>query len=152
MITTKGFVTAILLMIANSSLAEIYKWRDEHGRLHFGDRPPVTVESETVTVKPNTYSAPRLDDHYYDFTSPPSQQSVANKVTLYSAVWCAVCKKAKRYFAENNIAYTEYDVEKSKKGRNDYKKLKATGVPIILVGKRRMNGFSAATLQAIYKP
>ena len=47
------------------------------------------------------------------------------------------------------IAYKEYDVDKSSKGKRDYKKLNGKGVPIILVGDQRMDGFSAQRLQVM---
>jgi hypothetical protein len=44
----------------------------------------------------------------------------------------------------------EYDVETSEKGRSGYKKLNGKGVPIILVGNKRMNGFSVEGFKSLY--
>jgi len=49
------------------------------------------------------------------------------------------------------IRFTEYDIEKSSKGKRLYKNLGARGVPVILVGKKRMNGFSEAGFEKIYR-
>ena len=70
---------------------------------------------------------------------------------MYGAEWCGVCKKAKRYFNANNIPFTEYDIDKSKKGRREYEKLGGGGVPLILVGTQRMSGFSASSFQRLYQ-
>jgi len=43
-----------------------------------------------------------------------------------------------------------YDIETSKKGKRDFIKLKARGVPVILVGKKRMNGFDVRKFEAMY--
>ncbi|MBD3645600.1 DUF4124 domain-containing protein [Alcanivorax sp.] len=46
--------TALWLTMLVSSLAahgDIFQWRDENGKLHFGDRPPEQVDSEKVTPK-----------------------------------------------------------------------------------------------------
>lgn len=69
---------------------------------------------------------------------------------MYSTTWCGVCKKAKRYFNQNGISYTEYDVEKSAKGKSDFKAMNGTGVPIILIGDARMYGFSPARFERLY--
>jgi len=69
---------------------------------------------------------------------------------MYSASWCTVCKKAKKYFRERGISYTEYDIEKSAKGRREYDKLGARGVPVILVGNKRLNGFTEEAFNKIY--
>ena len=70
---------------------------------------------------------------------------------MYSANWCGVCKKARRYFEKQGIDYKEYDVETSARGKSDYKKLGAKGVPVILVGKQRMNGFSVDGFEKLYR-
>ena len=57
---------------------------------------------------------------------------------------------AKAYFKANRIPFVEYDVEKSAKGRRDYKRLRAKGVPVIVVGGKRMNGFSRSGFDQLY--
>ncbi|MBW9266176.1 MAG: glutaredoxin family protein [Candidatus Thiodiazotropha sp. (ex. Lucinisca nassula)] len=122
----------------------IYKWRDENGKIHFGDKPPVSGESTPVTVKPNVYHAPPIEGK----TGAGYRRE---KVVMYSTKRCGYCKKARAYFKRNAIPYVEYDVETSRKGKLDYKKLGGKGVPIILVGKRRLNGFSEAGFSEIYQ-
>jgi glutaredoxin len=123
---------------------EIYQWRDANGKIHFGDRPPVREQATAVNVKPNLYHAPEIE-----VISGSSYWQ--EKVVMYSTQRCGYCKKARRYFKRNAIPYVEYDVETSQRGKRDYKKLGATGVPIILVGERRMNGFTEAGFQEFYK-
>lgn len=43
------FVCSLILSILPAQ-AEIYKWRDEHGRIHYGDRP-VSKEAEEIKYK-----------------------------------------------------------------------------------------------------
>ncbi len=134
-------ISTLLFTIGVS--AEILKWTDSDGRVHFGDKPPAGAETSIVEVKINTYESPNIE----------ALQEILNpkdKVVMYSAEWCGVCKKAKKYFRANNIPYKDYDIDKSSKGKKDYKKLGAKGVPVILVGKKRLNGFSAATFESIY--
>ncbi len=40
------FVIALLLCAGGATADVIHKWVDENGRVHFGDRPPVAVETE----------------------------------------------------------------------------------------------------------
>jgi hypothetical protein len=44
-----------------------------------------------------------------------------------------------------------YDVEKSRTGKRDYKALHGKAVPIIIVGDKRMNGFTASRFDKLYK-
>ena len=119
-------------------------WTDKNGKKHFSDKPPVDVETSIVEIKLNTYESPNIESHKNAFIKN-------DKVVMYSAEWCGVCKKAKKYFDSNKVKYTDHDVENSSKGKRDYKRLKGRGVPIILVGDNRLNGFSQSKLESIYK-
>ena len=70
---------------------------------------------------------------------------------MYPPPGVGVCTKARRYFEANNIGFTEYDVETSQTGKAGFEKLNGKGVPIILVGDKRMNGFSAAIFETLYQ-
>ncbi len=131
-------------MLAPAAHGEIYKWVDEHGKVHFGDQKPDRGPAEQVEVQVNTITTPSILDS--DFLEARERK----RVVMYSAVWCGVCKKARRYFQQKGIAFKEYDIETSRKGRQDFAKLNGRGVPIILVGKKRMSGFSADRFQHMY--
>lgn len=126
-----------LLCITGVTHASVYKWVDDQGKSHFGDRPNNNKPIQRISIgKINTYTQ--------------TGRTAAQSVTIYTTTWCPSCKSAKRYFKQNNIAYTEYDVEKSAKGKRDFKRLKGRGVPIILVGKQRLNGFRASSFRRLY--
>ena len=130
-------LTALLSLDAG---AGIYTWKDAQGHTHFGDRPP-------------SGSAPTaLDPQVNSVSRPAPQTTDTQQVVIYTAAWCGVCRQAKAYFRNNGIAYREYDIEKSRQGRLDYQRLKGTGVPIILVGGQRLDGFSPARFEALYQP
>ncbi len=131
------------ILLPSLAHAEIHRWTDSEGNVHFGDRPPVAVEAEVVRLRVNTYSSPGIEALAEVFQADDS-------VVMYSASWCGVCKKARRYFQDRRIGFTEYDVETSSRGKRDFKKLGARGVPVILVGRQRLNGFSPATFENIY--
>lgn len=137
-------------LIFSAADAGIYKWVDEGGKVHFGDRPPSTASSETVSLRINTIESVEVTPLTAGQQSN-NEKSSRKKVVMYSTEWCGVCKKAKRYFKAKGISYKEYDVERSTKGRRDYRRLKGRGVPIILVGNQRMNGFSEGRFESIYR-
>lgn len=144
-------MTAFLGVFAQNSFAEIYKWVDEAGRAHFTDRPPNGANSETVTLsKINTYASPELVESPMDLTESRANSGSRKRVVMYSAEWCGVCRRAKAYFRKQRIPFSEYDIEKSEKGKREFKKLAGKGVPVILVGKKRMNGFSVGKFEQMY--
>lgn len=131
---------------AGLAQAEIYRWRDADGRIHYSDMAPSEVAAQTLELRPiNTITSPRLSrlDELF-----PRQQ----EVVIYTAQWCGVCTRAKAYFAREGIPYQEYDVENDARGRRDFRRLSGTGVPIILVGDRRMDGFDPVRFERILEP
>lgn len=132
-----------LLSVNIMASAEIYRWTDEQGKMHFTDSPPTGKQVEEVKVKVNTYTA-------VEITPLIERLGRKNKVVMYTAAWCGICKKAKKYFQENSIDYVAYDVDKSRTGKRDYKLLKARSVPIIIIGDKRMNGFNPARFDKFY--
>ncbi len=153
------FVRILLIALFSHSFmsaatAEIYRWVDDQGRIHFSDQPPLTQKSETIELPEiTTYQGVSVADMGGAVVNEKSASKLKlnnKKVVMYSAEWCGVCTKAKKYFRKKKIPFTEYDIDKSKKARKDFKKMKATGVPVILVGKKRMNGFNAKKFEKLY--
>ena len=143
-------ITALCLAVACTSYAgELYKWVDDQGRVHYGDKPPDNANLKKITGNVSSFSSVSVEP--FTPATLNDRKTVAGKtVVMYSTSWCGYCKKAKRHFQANNIPFKERDIEKSESAAKAYKKLGARGVPVILIGDRRMNGFDAAAFDAIY--
>ncbi len=135
------YLVLITLIFASTGHAQVYKWTDAQGNIHFGDKPPGTVQAEQVTIRVNTYSGGANVEALKAFTN--------DKVVLYSTQSCGYCKQARRFLNSKRIPFQEYDVETSRRGQRDYEQLNGRGVPIILVGEQRMNGFSEDRLRSL---
>lgn len=133
----------LLMTISLNSIAEIYKWVDKSGRVHYSDlnNKADNQTAEKIDLKINTYKHTSFED----------TEIFTKKVVMYSASWCGYCKKARRYFIAKGIAFTEYDIERNKSARRQYKKLGAKAVPVILYKGRRMNGFTVKGFNRIYQ-
>lgn len=130
--------TLVCTQVAN---AEVYKWVDEQGQVYYTDQPVgITGDASAIDLQVNTYTAPQILDSVYR----------SSGVVMYSASWCTVCRKASKYFRQKGITFTEYDIERSEKGRREYNKLGARGVPVILVGDKRLNGFTEEAFNKLY--
>lgn len=73
------------------------------------------------------------------------------KVVMYATSWCPYCQQARNYFRQQGISYTEYDIERDADAKRRYQAFGGRGVPVIFVGKRRMNGFSVSGFNKIYQ-
>lgn len=120
------------------SAGSFYKWVDAQGVTHYSAEPPPSARAQSVDVQVQSFGG-------------ATELARQKPVVLYSAQWCGVCKRAKAWFGMNNIRYTEYDIETSAKGRNDFRRLGGRGVPLILVGEQRMSGFSPEGFERLMK-
>jgi glutaredoxin len=144
-------LTLILLLPMSSGSAELYKWVDDKGNIHYGDSPPAKADLKEITGKITSFKTVEVEPFKFDSSLVTTGSNSRTKpVIMYSTSWCGYCKKARQYFTRNSIPFREFDIEKSKKAAREYKKLKGRGVPVILIGKRRMNGFSANAFDKIY--
>jgi len=73
------------------------------------------------------------------------------QVVMYATSWCPYCEQARQYFRQRGIPYVEHDIENDAAARRDYRAFGGRGVPLILVGRRRMNGFSIGGFEKIYR-
>jgi glutaredoxin len=73
------------------------------------------------------------------------------QVVMYATSWCPYCQQARNYFRQQDIPYIEHDIEKDAAARRAYKDFGGRGVPVIFVGKRRMNGFSIEGFKRIHR-
>ena len=147
-----GAMTRLMILLAPllpaaGLHAEIYKWVDEQGQIHYSDqkpedRPVTEIPVETRSYQGVSYGTVEVDTR---------KDAPGSRVVMLSASWCGSCKKAKQYFRRNGIPFLEYDIEKSSRGKRLYEQLGATGVPVILVGKKRMNGFSEAGFERLIR-
>ncbi len=64
---------------------------------------------------------------------PELRPAPGRKVVLLSASWCSICAEARQFLRGGSVAFDEYDVEKSERGRALYAELGGGGVPILLV-------------------
>ncbi|MEE9448118.1 MAG: glutaredoxin domain-containing protein [Arenicellales bacterium] len=125
----------------NVGAAEIYKWVGEDGQIHYGNARQMRDRSERIEMNISSYE-------HVDISNRES--TYQDKVVMYSTSWCGYCKQARRHFQANNIDYIEFDIEKNRKAKRAYDKLGGRGVPVILVGNQRMNGFNKASFDRLY--
>ena len=76
------------------------------------------------------------------FPKPNFAELHDGKVILYATTWCGYCKKTRQFLNENNIQFYEYDIEKSAIGHDQYREIGGRGVPVLLVNKNVIRGYS----------
>jgi glutaredoxin len=144
---------AIALLVASPALAQVFKWTDPSGKVHYGDRPPEDARKQELKISIPSYDGPvqvRDWSAVLGRKTPPASGAAAASVTMYSTSWCGHCKNARRFFASKGIAYRDIDVENSPEARREFKQLGGSGVPLILVGSKAMSGWDPEGFAALY--
>ena len=150
----------VLILAIGTSSAEIYRWVDENGVVHFSDSPteiiseaneqeevsspdpnpednfPPTAETQNITLDPNFFDL--LDESRED---PVTVN--APTVEIYETSWCGYCKKAKNFFRSRGIEFTVYDIEKD---RDAARRMMAfttrKAVPFVVINGHGIQGYS----------
>lgn len=142
----KLLLTIISLLFIETCFAEIYKWTDSNGVVHFGEQAPSEGQSEKITVDVVQYSS--ADQNKVSGDESVTKQK---KIIMYGTKWCGYCKKARAYFNKKGIEFIDYDVESRPSKKREYKRLGGTGYPLILIGKdEKMQGFSISGFERRY--
>jgi glutaredoxin len=122
----------------------VYKWTDADGRIHYSDSPPPDRKAAQVEIKVNSISGPAVVSTVKG--GPPAAKE---RVRIYTTTSCGYCKKAKAQLVARRVAFDEIDVEASDSARREFASLGGRGVPVILVGSQRMDGYNAGRLEAM---
>ena len=134
----------LLLLACFSASAQVYKWTDAQGTVHYTDTPPpVQKASQIKTPAPSAASGQ---------TSLPYELARAVKaspVTLYTTTQsaCAGCDQGRALLRTRGIPYTEKTVN-SDEDKEQLRQL--TGkleLPLLVVGSRKVAGFQDAAWQ-----
>jgi glutaredoxin len=144
-------IIALCALLASipASAQQIHRWVDADGRVRYSDKPPPGVASRPVEARINSYSGTPVVS---GAPSPAAKEGQPRpEIRMFATDWCPYCKKAQAFFAQQGIRYTHVDIEKSDAARAEYQRLGGRGVPVILVGTQRMNGFSQERLAQMLK-
>lgn len=142
-----------LACVAIASLpaaAQVYKWTGPDGRTHYGDQPPDSAKKQELRIGVQSFGGPAEVDTWTKVLKRPPAVDTSKPanagVTMFSTSWCPHCKRAKAYFAQKGVGYREVDIEASDAGRREFEQYGGSGVPLIIVGERRMRGFDAGAM------
>jgi glutaredoxin 3 len=69
-------------------------------------------------------------------------------ITLYSTPSCTYCRKAKAFFQQNRIPFSEYDVSRDRRRADEMvRKSGQMGVPVIDINGRIIVGFNQPEIE-----
>jgi len=132
-----------LLVIADvAAAAQMYKWKDEHGTVHYSDTPPPRGPAQRMQTDAQAPAgAPALP---YEL----ARAVQAAPVVLYTTARCDACDQGRALLRARGVPFAERTVNTAQ----DQQQLEQAGggksdLPLLLVGSRKVTGFQAAAWQ-----
>ena len=151
----RWFLILSFIFVSLPASAEIYKWVDSEGVVHYSNRASQNAKSEDVTSRVkssgNFVSEPPPDSASKPADGNQSGAADANSVTVFTNLGCSSCNQVKAFLNARGIAYKEYDVSKDAEGKKRYTELGGKSYPFIVVGEQHMNGFNQQALEEALK-
>ncbi len=157
-------IVLVLLAFAGPASAELYKYTDSRGELHFVDdisKVPKKYRKQLESAEPegnanfmDTAPASRYSQESTAQEPPPEQRRVASpstNVEVFMTSWCGYCRKMIRFLNEKGIPYTAYDIEKDSAAARVYRELGVRGVPVVRVGSRVVSGYNPEAVMSYLK-
>ncbi|OAM51909.1 hypothetical protein A7981_10030 [Methylovorus sp. MM2] len=119
------------VIFSASSFAQVYKWVDAQGKIHYTDTPPMPEVAKSVETK-------KAQGNVIESDAQPFATKIAAEkfpVSLYTFAGCGdLCDKAKALLDKRGIPYatksTEEDKEALKKLTGD------SQIPVLVVGNK----------------
>lgn len=134
---------SILLMAVTglAQAAEVYRWVDAAGGVHYSDRPPAATAKQVKTLS-GKGNVVEVDKESFDTKLAREK----NPVILYAGDCGIVCDEARSFLAQRGIPYQHKDPSKEPEYAVEVKKLTgALQVPVLVVGKTHQKGFDASS-------
>ncbi len=137
---------AIALFAAGTANAQLYRWTDPSGRVHFTDTPPPpnarNVQKKRVAPPPSEAAKP----------AEPFAVQQARKnspVTLYTGPNCDACGQARKLLNERGVPFKEVSVADEARAEELKKAVGGSIIPALVVGASTQMGFEQNTYQAL---
>ena len=135
----KTILAVLLLSFAVSAQAQLYRWVDDQGSVHYTDHPP-PPNAKKVEEKKFSDNVVQTDKFPYSV-----QQAIKNyPVTLFTGDCGEVCTLAKTYLVKRGIPFSERSPGKNQADLDQLKKIvQENYIPVLQVGSSRiLKGFN----------
>lgn len=148
----RGFLMIVLLAASPIGSAELYKWTDADGRVHYSDRkPPQGNETQAIEGRVSGYTPVAVAQGAVAALGAVTREG---EVVMFTTSGCPHCRTAKVWLSRNGIAYREINVEGSERNRRLFKSAGGKGVPYTVVNREgqetKIAGFSVGRFERVF--
>ena len=132
-----SFFSFSFIVTATLAHAQMYKWVDAQGKVHFSDKPPPATAKQVQNKGDIASSAPSIVNLPPELTAAVKK----NPVTLYTTTGCGPCNSARTFLKSNGVPFSEKTVTSNE----DIAKLKQVSgdnqLPEMIINKSKFQGY-----------
>lgn len=119
------------LTVALPAAAEMYRWTDSQGHVHYSDMPP----------PPSIKKMQKLDSSSTESDTTPAQGGAP--VTLFTGNCGATCDQAVAYLRQRGVPFILKNASQDPKLAQELKERTGSlGIPVLFVGESMQRGYS----------
>jgi hypothetical protein len=138
-VTKASLLAAVLVVSLGAAQAEVFRWTDKDGKVHYSDNPPIDAKVEQRKMKDNSVESTKQG---YETT----RAAQLAPITLYVSADCKdACDKARQFLNTRKAPFKEAAIT-TKEDLDALGKLlgkKDPLVPTLQVGNKPIEGFEA---------
>ncbi len=145
-------IALALLLAIGAARAEVFRWTDADGTVHYSDRKPEKIAAEAIAVDHYAPPAPAAASAAPDEAQASEPAAVAKKpisAVMYLSPTCGYCTKAARFFDARGVPWRGIDITASKQAKRDFDRQGGRGTPLIFLGGQRIAGFDQDHLESV---
>lgn len=154
-IATVPIVLCATIFLFNANAGTVYKVVGPDGKITYSDHEPEQGQSSKALNFNDLPSSPvpplpaELNKPKTAQQSRPPPAEVHSRNVIFTASWCGYCKKAKAYLRNKGVSVGELDID-TPSGRESYRSMGGSGIPLLLYQGRRVQGFSEPAYNAVF--
>lgn len=142
----KRLLAALLFVLPASASAEMYRYSDSSGVVHYVDdlqKVPKKYRKGVVETGslPVIVSEPPVSPSR---KRPPAEvrQESSEEVEIFVTSWCGYCRRLESFLQERGIRYAKRDIENDPAAEAAFNKLGGRGVPLTRIGSTLISGYN----------
>ena len=135
----RALLLLLLFIAAPLSAAQLYRWVDAEGKVHYTDQPP---DAKAKNVEQRRFGGNVIDTSELPYATREAVKKFP--VTLYANDCGDPCNQAVQHLSKRGIPFVRKTIKDEAEAEELKKLAGGLQVPMLLVGKKSLKGFQAS--------
>lgn len=134
----KALALLMIFIAMPLSAAQLYRWVDADGKVHYTDQPP---DAKAKNVEQRRFGGNVIDTSELPYATREAAKKFP--VTLYANECGEACTQAAQHLSKRGIPFVRKTIKDEAEAEELKKLAGGLQVPMLLVGKKSLKGFQA---------